>query len=370
MGSSADSSPIGTGRGAAITVKDIARAADVSPMTVSRVLSGGKNVRPALREHVEQVIAQVGYHRNENARSLRPGHRSGLIGVMITNISNPYYAGVVQGIERVVAATGRRILVGTTNEDAELERQLLSDFLGRQVEGLVVVPVGQDAERFRPERLHGVPLVLASRTVEGVAADSVLIDDVHGAQQAAETMLDEGHRRIAFLGNKETVSTGQRRLVGFRSALDARGVPLADDLVVFGLQDAEAAESATRDLLERPDAPTAVFAANNRISIGAIRAIRAAQLAGGAPVRLFAFDSFDLVDMAPIPLSVIDHDPEELGRVSAEMLLSRLDGRSDGERADARDEDHGDDRGDRPDDVGDPATGPRLVELPVRVVHH
>ena len=342
---SAAAGRLGTGRGAALTVKDIARVAEVSPMTVSRVLSGGKNVRPALREHVERVIAEVGYHRNENARSLRPGHRSGLIGVMITNIANPYYAGVVQGIEQVVAATGRRIIVGTTNEDGDLERQLLSDFLGRQVEGLVVVPVGQEAERFSPARLHGVPLVLASRTVAEVAADAVLIDDVNGSREATTVMLDEGHRRVAFLGNKVTVSTGQRRLAGFRAAFADRALTPAEDLVVLELQDAAAAEAATRALLALPDPPTAVFAANNRISVGAIRAItRAAAEDGVTPPRLFAFDSFDFADMAPIPLSVVDHDPTELGRVAAELLLARLD--------------------------GTPSDEPQLVELPVRLVHH
>lgn len=330
-----------------MTVKDIARVAEVSPMTVSRVLSGGKNVRPALREHVERVIADLGYHRNENARSLRPGQRSGLIGVLITNIGNPYYAGVVQGIEQVVAGTGRRILVATTNEDPDLERQLLSDFLGRQVEGLVVVPVGQDTERFASVRRNDVPLVLASRTVPEVAADAVLIDDVHGACEATALMLESGHRRIAFLGNKVTVSTGQRRLRGFRDAFADHDAEPDEDLVVLGLQDTEAAEDAMRDLLTLPDPPSAVFAANNRISTGAIRAIAKATAAGTLPTppRLSAFDSFDFADMAPIPLSVIDHDPAELGRVAARMLLSRLDGSAEGEE-------------------------PRLVELPVHLVHH
>jgi len=330
-----------------MTVKDIARVAEVSPMTVSRVLSGGKNVRPALREHVERVIAELGYHRNENARSLRPGQRSGLVGVLITNIGNPYYAGVVQGIEQVVAATGRRILVATTNEDGDLERQLLSDFLGRQVEGLVVVPVGQDADHFSTARLHDAPLVLASRTIDDVAADAVLIDDVHGAHDATALMLDEGHRRIAFLGNKVTVSTGQRRLSGFRSAHAEHDTEPVEELVVLGLQDTDTAERAMRRLLALPEPPTAVFAANNRISVGAIRTIAGALADGTIPTppRLFAFDSFDLADMAPVPLSVIDHDAAELGRVAARMLLSRLDGTAEGE-------------------------APRLVELPVHIVHH
>ena len=300
------------GRKPAMTVKDIARVAEVSPMTVSRVLSGGKNVRPALREHVERVIAEVGYHRNENARSLRPGQRSGLVGVMITNIGNPYYAGVVQGIEQVVAATGRRILVGTTNEDADLERQLLSDFLGRQVEGLVVVPgrAGRRAVHHRAAaRRAARPRLAHGRRTS--PADAVLIDDVHGAHAATAMMLDDGHRRIAFLGNKVTVSTGQRRLAGFRRAFAEHGTEPDDALVVLGLQDADTAERAMRELLGRADAPTAVFAANNRISVGAIRAI-AKGVADGTvdqPPRLFAFDSFDFADMAPIPLSVIDHDP-------------------------------------------------------------
>jgi LacI family transcriptional regulator len=348
MESTADQEPeAARPRRTSMTVKDIARAAEVSPMTVSRVLSGGKNVRPALREHVERVVAELGYHRNENARSLRPGQRSGLVGVLITNIGNPYYAGVVQGIEQVVAATGRRILVGTTNEDDDLERQLLSDFLGRQVEGLIVVPVGQDTERFSAARLHDAPLVLASRTVGAVEADAVLIDDVHGAHDATALMLADGHRRIAFLGNKVTVSTGQRRLAGFRDAFAEHGVDPDEDLVVLGLQDTATAERAMRALLERDEPPTAVFAANNRISVGAIRAIAQAVTAGAVPTppRLFAFDSFDLADMAPIPLSVIDHDPAELGRVAAGMLLSRLDGTA----------------------VDQPS---RLVELPVHIVHH
>jgi LacI family transcriptional regulator len=351
MTAPADPSPAGGAKRAALTVKDIARAAEVSPMTVSRVLSGGKNVRPALREHVERVIAELGYYRNQNARSLRTGLHSGLIGVMITNIGNPYYAGMVQGVERVVAATGRRILVGATNEDPGLERQLLADFLGRQVEGLIVVPVGQDPAHLVPEKLRGVPLVLASRTMEGTQADAVLIDDVNGAHDATATMLGEGHRRIAFLGNKVTVSTGQRRLAGFTAAHREHGIPVDDDLVVLGLQDAAAAESAMNDLFGLDAAPTAVFAANNRISIGAIRAItrhtaveRSAGR-GAEPLRLFAFDSFEFADMAPIPLSVVDHDPEELGRVCAEMLLARLDG------------------------TASPGH-PRLIELPVRLVDH
>ena len=335
--------------GPAPTVKDIAKAAEVSPMTVSRVLSGGKNVRPQVQEQVERVIAELGYHRNENARRLRQGERSGLIGVLITNIGNPYYAGMLQGVERVVATTGRRIMVGVTNEDADLEKQLVLDFLGRQVEGLIVVPVGQDPVRFEPGALGGVPLVLASRSFDGTVADAVLLDDVRGAFEATRRMLDEGHRRIAYLGNRVSVATGRRRLEGFERAHRDVGLSPAPELVRLGQQDADSAERAMDDLMELADPPTAVFAANNRNSVGVIRSVSRRRTGARGrgeelpTLRLFGFDSFEFADMSPIPLSIVDHDPSELGRVAAELLFERLDGSTT-------------------------AVPARTVELPVRLV--
>ncbi|WIE55659.1 LacI family DNA-binding transcriptional regulator [Curtobacterium sp. MCBD17_003] len=337
----------GRGRGAP-TVKDIARVAEVSPMTVSRVLSGGKNVRPELQDRVERAIAEVGYHRNENARRLRQGRRSGLVGVLITNVGNPYYAGMLQGVEEVVGEAGRRIIIGVTNEDEDLEQQLLADFLGRQVEGLIVVPAGREPARFAPDALAGVPVVLASRTFPDVSADAILLDDIHGAFVATDRMLAEGHTRVGFLGNQVSVSTGRRRFEGFRQAHERHGLEPVDELVRLGQQDVSSAEQAMDQLLGLEAPPTAVFAANNRNSIGAIRAItksRAQARDRGeqpAPIRLFGFDSFEFADMSPVPLSVVAHDAAELGRVAARMLFDRLD--------------RGDD------------SAPRLVELPVEFV--
>lgn len=332
-------------RSAAPTVQDVAAEAGVSPMTVSRVLSGGKHVRPELRSRVEEAVAKLDYHRNENARSLRPGHRSGLIGVTITNVANPYYAGMQRGIEEVAARHARRILVGNSDEDPARERQLVADFLGRRVEGLIVVPSGgAEVQHLQPAALGGVPLVLASRSVPGVHADTVLVDDVRGALEATATLLREGHRRIAFLGHRLSVFTGQRRLEGFRLAHERAGTAVAEDLVRVGQQDVASAQQAMAGLLALADPPTAVFSANNRNTVGAIRALARRSSGdgspGGPPVRVFGFDSFELADLSPVPLSVVDHDASELGRRAAEMLVERLDGAA-------------------------PDAPPRLVELPV-----
>lgn len=307
-------------------------------MTVSRVLSGGKNVRPQVRERVERAVAELGYHRNENARSLRPGHRSGLIGVIITNIANPYYADMQQGIEEVATEHSRRILVGNSREDVSLERQLVADFIGRRVEGLIVVPADPGAsEHLSPESLSGTPVVLASRAVDDLDADTVLIDDVGGAFQATTRLLEEGHRRIAFLGNRNSLFTGRRRYHGFQQAHEAYGVEVIPELLRTGQQDVESAEKAMLELLALADPPTAVFSANNRNTVGAIRAIESvrrnsegAESAAARKIRLFGFDSFEFADLSPVPVSIVAHDPRDLGRRVAALLFERIEGTAEG----------------------------------------
>jgi LacI family transcriptional regulator len=314
------------------TIREVAQAAGVSPMTVSRTLAGGKNVRPDMQERVLAAVSRLGYHRNENARSLRPGQPSGLIGVAITNLGNPYYGNFALGVEEVAAEHGRRIVLGNTGEDTGRERQLVAEFIGRAVEGLIVVPSGASAAHLKADALHGTPLVLASRRVRGVAADTVVLDDVGGAYRATASLIDAGHTRIAYLGNVTSVFTGKRRFEGYSKALVDRALPVAPELVRRGQQDADAAKTAMLELLDEPHPPTAVFAANNRNAIGAVKAI-SQRRADGRPVTLAmaSFDDFELSEMMPMPVTVVDHDPRELGRRAARLLFDRLIGGVEGD---------------------------------------
>lgn len=326
------------------TVKEVAKLAGVSPMTVSRTLSGGKNVRAEVQEKVAAAVAALGYQRNENARSIRPGHTSGLIGVAITNLGNPYYGQFALGVDQVASEHGYRIMLGNTSEDLARERQLISDFVGRRVEGLIVVPTGGGSEHLTPARLGSIPLVFASRTVAGIDVDTVQLDDVRGAYEGTRRLIDAGHRRIAFLGNVLSVSTARRRYEGFCRAHDDAGLTLAPDLVLRGQQDAAAARSAMERLLNLEHPPSAVFSANNRNTIGALQAIgnRQDSQARSAPPVLVSFDDVELADLMRVPLIVISHDPKELGAEAARMLFDRLEGKN-------------------------PEEPSRLVELPVAV---
>lgn len=309
------------------TVREVAALAGVSPMTVSRTLAGGRNVRPELQARVLDAVGRLGYRRNETARSLRPGQPSGLVGVAITNIGNPYYSNFALGVEEVAARQGRRILLGNTGEDPARERQLVADFVGRQVEGLIVVPSGQDGAHLAQRSLGGVSVVLASRLVPGLEVDSVLLDDGGGAFNGTRELLRAGHTRIAYLGNVASVFTEHRRFEGFLRALREAGIQAEPALVRREQQDAASAGAAMNDLLRLPNPPTAVFAATNRIAIGALTVL-GTELREGRSVRgmpaLVSFDDFELADLMPVPITVIRHDPRELGREAARLLFHRM----------------------------------------------
>lgn len=311
-------------RGAtAPTVQDVAAAAGVSPMTVSRVLNGGPNVRPDKIQAVLEAAAALGYRRNENARSIRPGQRTGLLGVIITNVANPYYAQVQLGVEEIVSSDGMRLLVGNSGEDIDRERALVNDFIGRKVDGLIVVPAGGDVAHLQAATMAGIPLALASRQVDDVDADVVLVDDEGGARDGTAHLLAEGHRRIAFLGNRSSVFTSRRRQQGFERAHREAGVDVDPVLMRAGQNDDVAAYDVTRELLALDQPPTAIFSANNRNTIGALRALSQQRDIADA-MRIVAFDDFELSSLVPFALSVIEHDPRELGRTAARMVMARL----------------------------------------------
>ncbi|MFC3493804.1 LacI family DNA-binding transcriptional regulator [Glycomyces rhizosphaerae] len=313
------------------TIKEVAILAGVSPMTVSRTLAGGVNVRPDLQERVMAAVRELGYYRNENARSLRPGQPSGLIGVAITNLANPYYGNFALGVEEVAAEHGRRIILGNTGEDVGRERQLVSDFIGRQVDGLILVPTSGDAAHLQPERLGDVPLVLASRRVPGLEVDTVLLDDVGGAYRGTISLLDSGHTRIGFLGNRSSVFTGERRYRGYERAMTERGAPIDPVIVARDQQDVDAASRAARAMLDLAEPPTAIFSANNRNTIGALREI-GRRIRDGLPgprPAIVSFDDFELSELMPVPVTVIDHDARLLGREAATLLFARLEGTAD-----------------------------------------
>ncbi len=305
------------------TMHDVARHAGVSLKTVSRVVNAEVGVRPDTAAKVNSAIAALGFRRNDLARALRGGERTRSLGLVIKDVANPFYSQIARGVEEVARAHDLLVISGCSDEDPARERHLIRSLCERRVDGLLVVPSGGDHRYLIPELSMGTAAVFIDRPPEeAIAADVVLVDNVGGARTAVEHLIAHGHRRIAFLADLPGIFTARERRRGYDEALRARGVPVDESLVRVGEHDVAGAEAAMAGLLALDDPPTAVFTGNNRLTIGALRAVQAA----GTGTALVGFDDFELADMLATPVTVVAYSPAEMGRRAAGLLCRRMAG--------------------------------------------
>jgi LacI family transcriptional regulator len=303
-------------------MSDVAVAAGVSLKTVSRVVNSEPGVRPETAALVSESIERLGFRRNDIARTLRRGQRSHMVGLVIEDVSNPFYSKIARGVEEIARDVGLLVITASSSGDPERESELVHLLCGRRVDGLLVVPVADDHRYMLPEVRAGTGLVFIDRPPGFIEADTVMLDNVGGARSAVEHLLELGHRRIAIICDEKGIFTAAERLRGYRDAMAAAGHPFDPSLVRLGAHDADAAASATRAVLRLADPPTAIFAANNRITVGAIGVLRQ----DGFRTALVGFDDLELAESLAMPTTVVAYDTEELGRKAAELLLLRLAG--------------------------------------------
>jgi LacI family transcriptional regulator len=303
-------------------MRDVAGTAGVSVKTVSRVVNGERGVRADTAARVDDAIGRLGFTRNDLASSLRRG-RAGALGLVIEDVANPFYSAIARTVEDAAQARGHLLITGSCEEDSSRERQLALRLLRRLVDALLIVPAGTEHRYLLPDLAAGVPIVFLDRPPGDIEADTVLLDNLGGTRTAVEHLLGQGHERIGFVGDAPHLYTAAERLAGYRAALADAGRSPRDELLRTGSHDAPHAERAVRELLELPPdrRPTALFTSNNRNTVGALRALRAAP----HPIAIVGFDDFELADMLPTPVTVVRHAPEEMGRIAAELAYARLD---------------------------------------------
>ena len=313
----------GAGMSERPTMVDVARLAGVSLKTVSRVVNHEAGVRPETESRVRGAVEALGYRANDIARNLRRGRPSATIGLVIEDVRNPFYSAVARAVEQVARDHGYVVVIANSDEDAAAERKAAASLLERRVGGLLIVPAGRDHAYLRNEVRLGTPVVFMDRPADSIDADEVLLDNAGGARQAAEHLLARGHRRIAVVADSPDIVTIAERLSGYRRTVEAAGLTVDETLIRTGLHDVRDAEAATVRLLALSDPPTAIFATNNRGCVGALRAlhVRSEERSRAA---LVGFDDFELADL--LQVTVVRHDPHEMGRWAADLLFARLSG--------------------------------------------
>jgi LacI family transcriptional regulator len=306
------------------TMRDVAALAGVSLKTVSRVINAEPSVAPALVHRVNRAAAALDYRPNLTARSLRSSDgRTLTIGVVLEDVANPFSSALHRAVEDLTRARGIAVFAGSVDEDPDRERALISALISRRVDGLIIMPAGDDQSYLVNEQRAGLNLVFVDRPPRLLRADTVVSDNIRGAHEGVAHLIAHGHTRIAFLGDLEAIPTATERFTGYRRALAEAGIALERELVAFGIRGPDGAEAAVRELLEGPR-PTALFTAQNLITTGAVRALRTLGLRH--QIALVGFDDFALSDLLEPPVSVVAQDPWAIGSAACQRLFERMDG--------------------------------------------
>jgi LacI family transcriptional regulator len=304
-------------------MREVAERAGVSPATVSRVLNGLDSVHEDLRLRVLAAVAELDYRPNRLARNLRR-RQAEMVGVVVSDIENPHFSEMVRAVEDAAFRAGFRTLLCNTDETAEKQRAYLEMLADERVLGVVISPSDPDGEEIGELLDLGIPVVALDRMVADDRADAVVADNVDAARRATQWLIDAGHREIGFVAGRVDVETGDERLEGYRDAMRAAGLP---ERVANGRFRLAGGREAAAELLAAVPRPTGMVVANNVMTIGALRAIRAAGLRVPEELALTAIDDPFWAEMLDPPLTTLAQPVRDMAEAAMALLLERIEGR-------------------------------------------
>ncbi len=303
------------------TISDVAREAEVSKSTVSRVLNEAPNVNLEMRTRVLDAIERLDYQPSRAARTLKK-NLNDIIGFLVPSITDTIFGAVLQGAEDFAYKNKMGILAYSTGDDLERQRMYLETLLSEQLAGLVIVPApNTDPNTVQTMQAQRVPVVLLDRKLQGVEADYIGSDNIQGAYNAVKHLIDNGYSRIATIAGLQSVSTGRERLVGYRMALSEANLEMNSDWVEFGNFDRYASFAALKSLTELDDLPDAVFVANDEMTVGALHAIKDVGIRIPDDLAFVGFDELPLADLLSPPLTTVEQSTQVLGEEALRILI-------------------------------------------------
>ena len=308
-----------------VTMSELAQSLNLSTSTVSRALTRPEMVAPETLERVLAAVKANGYRLNGIAQSLRT-RKTKSVGLIVSDIMNPFYSAIVRAVEGVAASNGYSVIVCNADENAEKEDEALWVLAERQVAGIIHAATGANLETLRALRGRGIAIVCFDRISGLEDTDAALVDNVEGARAATRHLLALGHRLVATIAGPDRLTTGRDRLRGFRDILEEEGLVVDEAYIERGDFRRESAYAAATRLLSLPVPPTALFVANNEMLIGALDAIRERGVTIPSELSIVSFDDVPWAGYVEPPLTVVAQPTEQIGRTAAELLFRRLEG--------------------------------------------
>lgn len=307
------------------TIKDVARMAGVSMSTVSKYINS-KNVRPEYADRIQRAIEELDYRVNPFARSLKT-QRSRSIGILLPDISAPFFGSVVTALDRTLREHGYHSLISCYSSNHGLERDNLRYLISTGIDGLVYLPEDLSAEEYYELTANcQIPLVQVDRIIQGVSSDAVLVNNADAVYSATEELILRGHRRIGLVSGPKSVSSAKERQVGFLRCLSDHNILFDNDLFFSSEHSFATGYQGYEHLMALGEPPTAIVSTNHDITIGLVTAIRDYGLKIPDNIEVFGFDCLDVCTMMKPSLPVVSQPESLIGQTAARYIIERLDG--------------------------------------------
>lgn len=311
-----------TGRDPVATYKDIQRATGLSLATISKFYNGG-TVRPENGAAIEAAADSLGYRVNVLASNLRSG-QTRTVGVTLPSLANQFHQSIIAGVERELRDDGISLIV--TSSESPSPTDAIEFLLGRRVDGIIAVPTPAVAGGLEEATRHGVPVVTIDWSPGTLAADSVQLDNFAAGRVVAQHLIDHGHHNVGVVAGDDTVSSVHDRALGFKEMLGVRGIALDPSAMGYGVLSVESGYESTMALLQLVDRPTAIFAVNYELTVGALIAVNESGLRLGRGISLVGFDAADLARVTEPRLTVVTQPVDKIASEAARFLRARMAG--------------------------------------------
>jgi LacI family transcriptional regulator len=308
------------------SIRDVAIRAGVSKATVSHVINGTRFVEEATKNRVLQAIEALNYRPSLAARSLTT-KRTQTIGIVVSDVSNSFFAEVLKGIENIFLSKNYSLIVCNTNETLERERLYLDLLLSQKVDGVIAAATSQQWDVLETAALQHLPMVFVDRKFEGFQHQPYVgADNYEGAYLGTQHLIERGYREIGILRGFERLTSMRERFEGFHQALRDHDIPLRDDWIIASPLSIPAGYEAAQRILTMPERPRALFLNNNFLNLGTLMAVNDLGLRCPQDIALVGFDDHPWAAVASPPLTVVRQPAEKIGRAAAEMLLTIING--------------------------------------------